>query len=209
VGVFEGYEYAWAQEKYPALRPLALAVNVYTYPVAYVVTQRNNKAKGFADLQGQSFAIPATGQRFLRLFVEHECQALGKQPETFFSKITTPDEIEDALDDVVDGVVQAMVLDRAGLEAYRRRKPGRFKNLKEVVRSQPFPPPLVAYYDKVLDDATLDRLRNGLLGASHKEKGQTLLTLFRLTGFVAVPSDFAKVLAVTRKTYPPPTAAPR
>jgi len=30
-----------------------------------------------------------------------------------------------------------------------------------------------------------------------------LLTLFRLTGFAAVPDDFDKVLADTRKNYPP------
>jgi hypothetical protein len=34
-----------------------------------------------------------------------------------------------------------------------------------------------------------------------------LLTLFRLTGFEAVPSEFDKVLAETWKTYPPTTAA--
>src|SRR5207244_6848780 len=57
--------------------------------------------------------------------------------KTFFPKITSPENTEDALDDVVDGVVQAAVVDRAGLEAYKRRKPGRFNRLKEVARSQP------------------------------------------------------------------------
>ena len=206
LGVFQGYEFAWAQEKQPELRPLALAVNVYRYPVGYVVTQRDSPAKDFAGLQGQSISIPAAGQRFLRLFVEHESQAAGKKPEAFFSKITSPDNIEDALDDVVDGVVQATVVDRAALEAYKRRKPGRFKKLKEVARSQPFPPPLVAYYDKVVDEGTRERFRQGLLGAGQKDKGQTMLTLFRLTGFEAVPEDFGKVLAETRKTYPAPGA---
>jgi ABC-type phosphate/phosphonate transport system substrate-binding protein len=206
LGVYQGFEYAWAKEKNPDLKPLALAVNVYTYPVAYVVTNRANKAQNFADLQGQSLAIPATGQRYLRLFVERESQTTAKKtPETFFSKITTPDEIEDALDDTVDGVVQAMVVDRAALEAFRRRKPARFKNLKEIAHSQPFPPPLVAYYGKTLDSATLERLRTSLLNSNQKERGQTLLTLFRFTGFVVPPSDFEKVLAETRKAYPPPT----
>src|SRR6266404_7795020 len=65
LGVFQGYEFAWAQEKQPQLKPLALAVNVYRYPVAYVVTQRDNPAKDFAGLQGQTLSIPATGQRVL------------------------------------------------------------------------------------------------------------------------------------------------
>jgi ABC-type phosphate/phosphonate transport system substrate-binding protein len=206
LGVFQGYEFAWAQEEHPDLKPLAIAVNVYRYPVAYVVVKRTNPAKNFAGLQGQSLSLPSGGEAFLRLFVDRECQTFGKKADAFFSKITTPDNVEDALDAVVDGKVQVSVADRASLEAYKRRKPGRFKQLREVAQSQPFPPPVVAYYDAVLDQATLDRFRQGLLSASSKERGQTMLTLFRLTGFETVPEDFGKVLAATRKAYPPPHA---
>jgi ABC-type phosphate/phosphonate transport system substrate-binding protein len=206
LGVFQGYEYTWARDKHPDLKPLALAVNVHTYPVAHVVTQHGNQVKGFGDLRSQSLAIPATGQRFLRLFVERQSQAVGQKAETFFSKITTPDDVEEALDDVVDGVVGAAAVDRAALEAYKRRKPGRFKQLREAARSQPFPPPLVAYYGKNLDEATRERFRAALLGANRKEKGETTLTLFRLTGFAAVPDDCDKVMANTLKAYPPSDA---
>jgi len=57
-----------------------------------------------------------------------------------------------------------------------------------------------------VDEGTRERFRQGLLGAGQKDKGQTMLTLFRLTGFEAVPEDFGKVLAETRKTYPAPGA---
>jgi ABC-type phosphate/phosphonate transport system substrate-binding protein len=204
LGVFQGYEFAWAQEKTPGLKPLAVAVNVHPYPVIYVVTNKANKAKDFAGLQGQSMAIPAVGLGSMQLFVDRQCQALGKKPEVFFSRITTPDNVEDPLDDVVDGVIQAAAVDRAALEAYRQRKPGRFSRLKEVARSQPFPPTVVAYFDSVLDQATLERFRQGLLNASRKERGQMLLTIFRLTSFQDPPADLAKVLAETRKAYPPP-----
>jgi ABC-type phosphate/phosphonate transport system substrate-binding protein len=206
LGAFQGYEYAWAQEEHPNLKPLALAINVYAYPVGYVVTHRNNQVKEFGELRGQALAVAGGGPRFLRLFLEHQAKAAGKDPETFFSKIVTKNNVEDALDDVVDGLVQATVVDRVALEVYKQRKPGRFKNIKEVVHSKPFPPPLIAYYGKVLDDASRERFRTGLLNANRKEKGETMLTLFRLTGFVAVPEDFDKVLAETRKTYPPPDA---
>jgi ABC-type phosphate/phosphonate transport system substrate-binding protein len=204
VGVFRGYEFAWAQEKHSALKPLALAVNVYRYPVVYVVVQRNNPAKDFAALAGQSLALPSTGQGYLRLFVERQAEAKGKKLDAFFSKVKSYENFEDALDDVVDGVEKAAVADRAALEAYKRRKPGRFKQLKEVVHSQPFPPTVVAYYGTHLNDATLKQFRDGLLKASHTERGQTMLTFFRLTGFESVPDDFGKVLAETRKLYPPP-----
>jgi ABC-type phosphate/phosphonate transport system substrate-binding protein len=204
LGVFQGYEFAWAQEQQHGLKPLAIAVNVYRYPVAYVITRRDGEAKDIAGLQGQSLSIPATGQGFLRLFVQRQCEDKGKKLDAFFSKVTAPDNAEDALDDVVDGVTGATVVDRTALEAYKQRKSGRFGQLKPVAKSEPFPPPVIAYYGNVVDEATRDRFLKGLLAAADKERGQTMLTMFRLTGFERVPDDFSKVLDETRKTYPPP-----
>jgi len=206
LGVFQGYELAWAQEGHPKLKPLALAVNVYPYPTVYVLVKKDNPAKDFAGLQGQTLSVPANGEGILRLFVEEQTQKAGKTLDTFFSKITAPENVEDALDDVVDGVTQATVADKAVLEAFKSRKPGRFKQLRSVAESKPLPPPVVAYYDKQLDDATLQHFKQGLLNASQKERGQTMLTLFHLTSFIDVPPDFAQVLAATRKAYPPPAA---
>ncbi|MBI1914204.1 MAG: PhnD/SsuA/transferrin family substrate-binding protein [Planctomycetes bacterium] len=203
LGVFQGYEFAWAQKKYADLKPLAVAVNVHRYPIAYVIVRRADPAKDFGGLRGKTLGLASGGGRYLNLFVERQSQAAGKKLDAFFAKVVTKENAEDALDDVVDGVIQATVVDRAALEAYKRRKPGRFNQLKPVAESKPFPPAVVVYYDKKLDDATLRRFRDGLLGAEKKERGQMMLTLFRLTGFETVPDDFAKVLAETRKNYPP------
>jgi ABC-type phosphate/phosphonate transport system substrate-binding protein len=203
LGVFQGYEFAWAREKHPALAPLAVAVNVDRYPVAYVVTRRRSPAADFAGLQGQSVSLPATSLAFLRLFLARQSEACGKKPDAFFSTMTAPDNVEDALDDVVDGKVGATVVDRVALAAYKRRKPGRFNQLKVLARSQPFPPAVVAYYGSAVDQTTLGRFRDGLLGAHRKPKGETLLTLCRLTGFEPVPDDFPRALEATRKAYPP------
>jgi ABC-type phosphate/phosphonate transport system substrate-binding protein len=205
LGVFRGYEFAWAQEKYPALAPLALAVNIYRYPVVHIVAQRDDSAADLVALQGHSLAIPNSGLAEVQFFVDRQIATLGKKPQTFFSSLSTPENVEDALDDLVDGKVQAVATDRAALDAYKQQKPGRFKRLKEVVHSQPFPPPLVTYYGTVLDEPTRQRFQRGLLNANQSDRGQTLLTLFRLTAFESVPPDFARVLAETRKAYPPPT----
>jgi ABC-type phosphate/phosphonate transport system substrate-binding protein len=203
LALFQGYEFAWAQERHPGIRALALGVNVYTYPTACVVARRNNPAEDFAGLRRQTLALPITSHGYLGLFVERQSEAAGKTAQTFFSKITFPDNVEDALDDVVDGKVQFAVIDRAALEAYRRRKPGRFNRLREVVRSQPFPPAVVAYYQTGLDEANRRRFKEGLLGAVSKERGEMLLTLCRLTGFETPRADFGRVVADTRKAYPP------
>ena len=141
-----------------------------------------------------------------RLFVDRQCQARNKKPKEFFSRMVTKGNVEDILDAVVDGVMQSGVVERVGLEAYKRRKPGRFNQLKELVKSPPVLPPLIASYENRLDQATLARLRSGLVGANRKDKGQTLLTLFRLTGFEAAPANFDRLLTQTQRTFPAPIA---
>jgi ABC-type phosphate/phosphonate transport system substrate-binding protein len=203
VGVFQGYEYAWAEKKYPGLKPLALAINVYRYPTAFVVAKRGSGIKDCAGLRGKTLALPAGDQPFLKLFVSRRCESLGKKLTEFFSKVNKPKSIEDGLDDVVDGIVTATAVDRAALEAYKRRKPGRFKQLEDVARSDPFPPIVVAYQDGSLNESTLQRFRKGLLEASRKERAAMMLAMSRLTGFEDIPGDFPKVLERTRKEYPP------
>lgn len=126
----------------------------------------------------------------------------GSELAVFFPKMNTSETIEDSFDDVVDGKFQAVVVDQAALDAYKERKPGRFKQLKVIERSQPFPPIVIASYNAVLDPATLAKFKKGLLTAASKEKGETLLTLSHLTAFENIPADFDQVLANTRKTYP-------
>lgn len=208
LGVFPGHEFAWAQEKQPKLEPLAIAVNKYRTRWAYVMVRQDSSAKSFADLKGQSISLPHVGQTHLKLFVERQCQANGAaKPEDFFGKLVTPDNFEDALDDVIDGAVSTAVVDYVGLENYQRRKPGRARQLKELMHSPRFPPTVIAYTKGGLDDDTLKRFRDGLIQAKNKEKGQKLLTFFKLTGFEEVPSDFAAILAESRKTFPPPAGA--
>jgi ABC-type phosphate/phosphonate transport system substrate-binding protein len=203
VGVFQGIEFAWAQEKYPAVKPLALAVNLYRYPVVYVVTKKDSSAKDFAGLKGQTISLPAANTA-MTMFVEHECKRASKDAKSFFSKIVEQKNVEDALDDVVDGVVNATAMDGAALQAFKRRKPGRFNQLKQVAHSDPLPPAVIACCDATLSAETRTRFRNSLINAASKERGKTMLTLFRLTGVEAVPADFDKVLARTRKTFAAP-----
>jgi len=79
---------------------------------------------------------------------------------------------------------------------------GRFKQLKDVAHSQPFPPPLVAYYDK---SSTSRRARGSRTACSApiRRKGRDdadPLPSHRLRGGA---DDLPKVLAETLKNYPP------
>ncbi|CAN5206695.1 hypothetical protein BH10PLA2_BH10PLA2_33500 [soil metagenome] len=204
IGVYQGYEFAWAQEKLPSLKPLMLAVRVHPFSRAFILVKKTNPAKDFAGLAGQTLSMPAPSLGFPQLFIEREAEAAGKKLDTFFGKISKPQEVEDAIDDVVDGVVQVTVVDQQVLTAYKRRKPGRFEKLKLVAQSLEFPPPIIAYKDKDLDEPTLQKFRDGLIKASTKERGQRMLNMFRLTSFDSPSADFEKLLAEMRKKYPAP-----
>jgi len=145
IGVFQGPEFAWAKAKHPKLEPLALGINVERYPVAYLVAKKGGKVSKVADLEGKDLALASAAPRFLFSFLRKET---GKNPEKYFKALKKSENVEDALDDVVDGNVPAAIVDKGALEAFRRRKPGRFKQLEPVARSEPFPPVVIAYHPR-------------------------------------------------------------
>jgi ABC-type phosphate/phosphonate transport system substrate-binding protein len=201
--VFLGYEFAWARQKNPKLRPLVIAVSGDQAMRAHVMARQGSTAAKLTDLKGQAFALPKESRAHCRLLVERQCKAQGKSPQDFFAPLTTPGNVEDALDDVLDGVVQATVIDSFGLEAYKRRKPGRFAKLKEIQKSEVFPAPVVAYQDGTFDEATLKQFREDLLRTIQDAEGQRLLGLWKLTGFAQVPNDYERTVTEILRAYPP------
>jgi len=202
LGIFQGVEFAWMCQKHPDLRPLVIAVNQHPNRQAHLLVRQDFPAANFAGLNGKTLAIPKRSREHCLLFVERQCQQLGREPAKFFSRIPTPDNIEEALDDVVDGTVQAAVVDGVGLECYKRRKPGRFAKLKELLKSELFPDTVVAYRQGALDEATVKRFREGLLKADKTATGRLLLMLWTLTAFQPVPPDFDRMLTDIAKAYP-------
>jgi ABC-type phosphate/phosphonate transport system substrate-binding protein len=204
LGVFMGYEFAWAQARHPKLKVLAVAVNTHLYQYPTLVVRRDSQAGDFADLKGKTLALPRSGQGYGRLFLAAQSRRAGREPGAFLGHIDSFEDVETPLDEVVDGTKQAAVVDRLGLEAYQHRKPGRFARLKQLSESPFMPPALIAYYDGNLDPQTVTRLRDGLTEAHKQPDGERFLTLLRLTRFSPPTPDFEQVLADTRKTYPAP-----
>jgi ABC-type phosphate/phosphonate transport system substrate-binding protein len=202
-GVFLGYEFAWVKQAHAELRPLVVAVSGAPMCIHLLVRQ-DNPASSLTQLQGQALALSKESRPPARLYIDRECLALGAPPDKFFARITDPATLEDEIDDVIDGVVQATAVDTLALDAYKRRKPGRAARLKELQKSQLFPPPVIAYQPGVLDDATLSRFRDDLARTTQDPDGQRLLNLWKLTGFEPVPSDYEQELAAIAKRYPPP-----
>jgi ABC-type phosphate/phosphonate transport system substrate-binding protein len=209
LAVFHGVEFAWVRQKHPDLKPLVIAIRDGQPMYACLVVRSDNKVNCLADLDGKSLAMCRQCREHCRLFLERRCEGCGKCSHKFFAKITAPTDTEDALDDVVDGVVDAAVVDSAALERYQRVKADRFAKLKTAVKSEAFPPAVIAYKPGMLSDETLKRFRNGLITANQNPKGKQLLNMCRITCFEAVPTNYEEMLLSIAKAYPPPPEPPQ
>jgi ABC-type phosphate/phosphonate transport system substrate-binding protein len=205
LGVFHGFELAWARQRHPSLKPLVLALTKHPELHAYLVVRKECDARSLADLKGQAVAMPGCNRPHSLLFLERACQTEGKAPAQYFSRITKPSASERALDQVVDGEVRAALVDQAALDCYQEWKAARFAKLKIAVRSEPFPATAIAYCSDNLSEATAQRYRDGFLKANDTSQGQQVLVLCGIKTLKAVPSDYEEALAAIAKAYPPPS----
>lgn len=206
LGIFPGVEFAWERAKHPELRPLAIVVNQQRDRQAMLVVRADSLAVGFSDLKDGKLALPKRSPEHCRLFLDASCRTMGLRLERAFSQITEPATIEDALDDLVDGIIATAVVDRAGLKAYARRKPGRFGKLKVLVSSDHFPDPVIAYRAGALDEAVIQRLHRGLSQADKTPEGRNILTLWMATAFEIPTAEYDRLLVEILKTNPNPGA---
>jgi ABC-type phosphate/phosphonate transport system substrate-binding protein len=205
LAVFSGMEFAWARQKNSKLQPLVIAVNQQKYLRVHVLVRQDCAATCFADLKDLPVALPR-GLPHCELFFKRQGNLCGSESAAAFSQLCRPGVAEDALDDVVEGKVQAAVIDGAVLECYQRRKPGRFAQLKELRKPESFPVPIVAYVEGKLGDADLRAFREGIVKAQKTAKGRQALMLWKLTGFEPVPDDYGQLLDNVAKTYAPPAS---
>jgi ABC-type phosphate/phosphonate transport system substrate-binding protein len=203
LGVFNGFEFAWARLKNPDLKPLMIAVNHQPFLHAVVVVRDDIKADGPAELQGKIMALPRLAREHCRVFLERRCVQHGTPMEKWFAKVLSPRTDHDALDDVAENVAQAAVVDDVEWAAYRKKFPRTAARLRVLLESETFPCAVIAYQPGGLDLALLDRLRAGMIAAKKTERGRKLMELCRITGFEAVPAEYEQNLIDIRKAYPP------
>jgi ABC-type phosphate/phosphonate transport system substrate-binding protein len=208
LGVFQGFEFAWVHEKYPALRPLMVALNRHPTLQASVVVLSDGPTANLAGLKGKPVGISKRTLDHCLLFLDRECMALGNHPKDFFSSVTKYPSYEDALDDLLRGKVDGVLVDALGLENYANVKPGCFARLKVIKHSEAFPPAVVVYRDGAVDNKTLAKFRAGMIGARDNVRAKELMSLWRISSFENVPGDFPQLLAGVNRAYPPPIPAP-
>jgi ABC-type phosphate/phosphonate transport system substrate-binding protein len=206
-GVFQGFEFAWAKRAHADLQPLVIAAPKDKNLRAYLVVSAGSSATTLADLKGKTLAMGCRTRGFCHLFLERECLARGAPPADFFATVCKPRNTEEALNFVVNGRADAAVVDGVCLDNYQEQRPTRFARLKKIVRSEVFPPGVLAYRNGRLGKDLLRRFQEGLVNASESPEGKELLRLCQITGFETVPPDFDEMLTHIAKVYPPPKKA--
>jgi len=202
LAVFHGFEFAWARQKYPELKAISIAVNKQPHLHAVLVVHQNCKATSYTGLQGKVVAMPMQNKEHCRIYFERRCVKPGVKPTKFFQEITDPNDAFDALDDVVDRVAEATVVDSVAFDSYCSTKPARGRQLRILSQSEAFPCGVIACNPKRFDNESLSKIQSALLSAKESKAGLKLFEMIRITGFESVPANFEAHLNETARLYP-------
>jgi ABC-type phosphate/phosphonate transport system substrate-binding protein len=197
--ILSGLEFAWMQASSPDAKPLLVASIDAGSTRTVVVTKQGDVAKELKDLNGEKLAIPDKIPFISSQVLKKEA---GQDAEKAFKLVKTGN-VDETLEDVIDGKSRGAIVTGAGVDVFRERKGGRFdKKLKVVFQSADLPPTTVMYSDKFADKKGLEKFREALIKANDKPEGNRVLTLYKLKGFEPVPESFAKQVADASKLYP-------
>ncbi len=204
LGVFHGFEFAWAQQRCDELVPL-----IVTQPPGVVrglvVVPADSKAKSVADLTDAEVRIPRGAKAHSLVFFDKLRDGLTA---TTAKPSPKPDQTaEEVLTAVANGDAPAALVDAFALEGYKALHPGGFKALKVLAKSEEFPPAVVCYRKGSLSDAQVTAIRDGLTASAKSPTGKVLMTLWNLKGFEAPPKGYQASLDDILKAYPLPKAA--
>jgi ABC-type phosphate/phosphonate transport system substrate-binding protein len=197
LGVFLGHEFAWAKEKHPDLEPLVIMVPRPRDVQAFILVRWDCKAATLADMKGTKLVLAKNGRDHVRLF-------LDRQMAGGFDSTEKTDTVHEALQRIIEGDADLTVADGAAWNYFQKLYPGPSQNLKVLAKSDVFPPTVVAYKKGALDDATVARIRDGLLTAHEASRGAKLMNLIRIDRFEEVPAGYDDMLKACRKAYPTP-----
>jgi ABC-type phosphate/phosphonate transport system substrate-binding protein len=200
-GVFHGFEWAWLKDRYPKLVPLVVTVP-HQHAQACLVVHVDSKAQKPHDLKGECVTVPFGTKAHCRLYIERLQQDL---PAGRCCPRKLRDQgSDDALDSVVTGKCDAVLVDAAALTAYQDNKPGPASQLRVLCKSEPFPPTVVVYREGGVDPATVKKIKTGLINSSTTSQGRAFMFLWKLKGFEAVPAGYDDQLKKIHEAFPPP-----
>ncbi len=204
IGVFHGFEFAWAQTKCADLVPLIVTRPPGGKVQAVVVVAKDAAYKTLADLKDESVTLPRGAKAHSVAYLDKLRAGFDKGTATPQTKLAMT--AEDVLTGVVTGEVAAALVDVCALEGYQNLQPGAHKHFKILHRSEEFPAAVVAYRKGTITEAEAGRIRTGLANSQKTPSGKLLMTLWNLNGFEEPPAAYQGQLDAILKAYPCPAA---
>jgi ABC-type phosphate/phosphonate transport system substrate-binding protein len=202
LGVFHGFEFAWAQQKHDDLVPLIVTQPPGGTVQAMLVVKDDSTAKAVSDLKVTDVLVPRGAKAHSLVFIDKARDGLPADTAKPTTKVDqTP---EDVLNAVAGGTAKAALVDWGALDGYKVLHPGGFKSLRVLTKSEEFPPAVVCYRKGTLTDAQVTQIRDGMTASCKTPTGKMLMTLWNLKGFEAPPKGYQASLDDILKAYPLP-----
>jgi ABC-type phosphate/phosphonate transport system substrate-binding protein len=204
MGVFFGYEFAWARQKYKDLEPIVCSVPRPKNVQAYLLVRGDSKAKSLAEFKGARLVLATTSRDHARLFLaKRQASEMGGST---FGATEKVDTVHDAIHKVLEGEADVTVADSASWSYYQKIYPGRSQSIRVLAESEIFPPTVLAFKKGTLDESTLSAIRDGLMSAQENPKAVRIMNLIRVERFDAVPANYDEAIKACLKAYPTPLA---
>ena len=199
IGVFHGFEYAWAKQANPNLVPLLVTVPHGRKVQALILVSAVSELKKPADLKGIGVVVPKALKAHSQLFLD---KIRGQNPAIQIAANPASLTAEEAISAVAGGKEKAVITDIATLNGYYGLQPGAANQLRILAESELFPVAVIATEKGTLSEENLDRVRK-LAGASKTAQGRTMLTMWAIKGFEMVPAEYEDHCKKILVNYPP------
>jgi ABC-type phosphate/phosphonate transport system substrate-binding protein len=202
LGVFHGFEFAWAKARNPDLVPLVVTIPPAGKLQAIVVVQKDAPDIKLADLKNKDVTIPRGTKGHCFAFLDRERGDFAAT--TARPLVKSGSTSEEALDAVVSGESPAALVDVSALAGYANLQPGACKQLRVLCESERFPQNVIAYSKGAITEEAAADLRRALTQAHTTPSGKPLMMLWNIKGFGAIPADYEEHLEKITKGYPAP-----
>ncbi len=208
IGVFHGFEYAWIKDT-PGLIPLVATVPNCGKVQACLVVRLDSKFLDPKDLKGACVLVPAMSKAHCHMYLDRLREKLpeGDCCPAKTAGLSPQDALGEVANSAGDAPVAAIV-DVASLLALERSLPGCHKKLRILAQSELLPSAVVVYRKAALDDATVTRIRNGLIDCVNTPIGKMFSLFWQLKGFEDVSVAYHATVAKSLAAYPEPKNLP-
>ncbi|MDE5109679.1 MAG: phosphate/phosphite/phosphonate ABC transporter substrate-binding protein [Trichodesmium sp. St17_bin3_1_1] len=159
--------YIKARERNPNIKPLVIPINRISgrpWYTSVIIADTTKNIKTIEDLKGKRFAFVSPSSTSGFLIPMNGLQTAGIDPTRDFSKIRYSGSHDQATQDLVDGVVDAVTNDKASF--LRSQKSGKLDaNYKIIWESGPIPAPPIVINTKKFTPKIIDQLQEILIDA--------------------------------------------